>query len=139
MQLASEVINAWEDPKSVEDEEEEVSYAGETEREQHRKWREIKAVLMNDGKQCETCICNDDKADPGGHGLENGTIDAEQEHGKAGKEEKKCDVEQRRQYFDRPGNSPPFDTSFIECTNTCSLLRAVRWVGNPFVATCPLQ
>jgi hypothetical protein len=76
-------------PKSEEDEEEETSYAGETEREQHRKWREIKAVLMDDGKQCETCICNDDEADPGGHGLENGAIDTEQEHGKAGKEEKK--------------------------------------------------
>ena len=88
MQLASEFIDAWEGPKSVEDEEEKVSNAGETEGEQKRKWREIKAVLMNDGKQCEACIRKDDEADPGGHGLEDGTIDAEQEHGKAGKEEK---------------------------------------------------
>ena len=51
MQLVDQVINVCEAPKSEKDEEEEVSYAGEAEREQHRKRREIKAVLMNDGKQ----------------------------------------------------------------------------------------
>jgi hypothetical protein len=51
MQLVDQVINVGETPKSEKDEEEEVSYAGEAEREQHRKRREIKAVLMNDGKQ----------------------------------------------------------------------------------------
>jgi hypothetical protein len=89
-----QVIDVCEAPKSEEDEEEEVSSTGETEREQYRKWREIKAVFVDDGKQRETCIRNDDKADPGGHDLENGAMDAKQEHGKAGKEEKKGDMEQ---------------------------------------------
>ena len=72
--LADEVEKAWEIP------EDKISYAGEIEREQDRKRRGIKAVLLNDGKQRETCIGNDAKADQAGHDLENGTMDAEQEH-----------------------------------------------------------
>jgi hypothetical protein len=43
----------------------------------------------------ERHACEDAIADPGGHGLENGTMDAKQEHGKAGKEEKEGDMEQQ--------------------------------------------
>jgi hypothetical protein len=88
-------MNVWEAPKSEEGEEEEGSYAGEIEREQHRKRRGIKAVFVKDGKKRETCIQNDAYGDPGGHDLENGTMDAEQEHGKASKEEKEGDMEQQ--------------------------------------------
>jgi hypothetical protein len=51
IQLVDQVTNIWEAPKSGGGEEEEVSYAGENERERYRKWRGIKAVLLNDGKQ----------------------------------------------------------------------------------------
>ncbi len=44
-------------------------------------------------RQKENNTESGDKADPGGYGLENGAMDAEQEHGKAGEEEKKGDME----------------------------------------------
>jgi hypothetical protein len=50
-QYVDQVMYVWEAPKSEEDEEEEVSHAGEKESEPQRKWRGIKAVLLNDGKQ----------------------------------------------------------------------------------------
>ena len=94
-QLVDQVINVWEAPKSGEDEDEEVSYAGETEREVKRKRRGIKAVLSNDGKQGETCIRKDAKDDQSGHGgLENVTMKTEiMKHGKAGEEKKNGDME----------------------------------------------
>ena len=105
-----QVINEWEDlksedsrpedsrsedPRSEEDEENEVAYPGNIKRERRREWRVKNAVLLNDGKQRETCIRNDAYADQGGDGLENGAMDAEQKDGKSGKEEKKGDMEQR--------------------------------------------
>jgi hypothetical protein len=55
----------------------------------------------------------------------------EQEHGKASKEEEKGDMEQRWQHFDGPGNVQLLDPVPEKRTNTCSLVGAVAWVGDP--------
>ena len=58
-------------------------------------------------------------------------MEIKQEHGKASKEEEKGDMEQRWQHFDDPGNMQLINTVLVKCTNPCSLVRAVTWVGDP--------
>ena len=49
---------------------------------------------MKDWQESEPSVHNDAEPNPCDHNLENGKVDAEQEHCKAGEEEEKGDMEQ---------------------------------------------
>jgi len=57
-------------------------------------------------------------------------MNIKQENGKASKEEEKGDMKQHWYHFENQGKAQFLDSMLVECTNTCSLVGPVIWVGN---------